>query len=338
LVFAICYLVFGIVYIHFKWSTLYQQLCFYHARWSAEKIFEVRHTFNGEKYVVNLDTRDCSCRKWSITRLPCCHSLAAMKFLNLDEEDFIPLCFKMSTYEETYQPIIYLTNGQHQWDVTEYPNVLPPPKRILPGRPKKKRRLEAWELKKKDKNVISVNRSGVRKKCGICMQIGHFRKTCPLRPKEYGPEPAPHSAPKSATAPTPDFAPESATAPTPSSAPESATAPTLASAPESATAPTPASVPDSAPATTPEFLTHPASTSELLAPASATQPAPATASQSATQNGPPPPSTTHEQATQITHGTESSQPVHQNLIPQPTRGRPFSRQKLQHRREVVWKP
>jgi len=307
-------LLFGIVYIHFKWSTLYQQLCFYHGRWSAEKIFEVRHTFNGEKYVVNLDTRDCSCRKWSITGLPCYHSLAAMKFLNLDEEDFIPLCFKMSTYEETYQPIIYPTNGQHQWDVTEYSDVLPPPKRILPGRPKKKRRLEAWELKKKDKNVISVNRSGVRKKCGICMQIGHFRKTCPLRPKEYGPEPAPHSAPKSATAPTPD------------------------SAPESATTPTPASVPDSALATTPEFVTHPASASELPAPASATQPAPATASQSATQNGPPPPSTTHEQATQITHGTESSQPVHQNLIPQPTRGRPFSRQKLQHRRGVVWKP
>ncbi|QCD86017.1 hypothetical protein DEO72_LG3g538 [Vigna unguiculata] len=67
-------------------------------------------------------------------------------------------------------------------------------------------------------------------------------------------------------------------------------------------------------------------------------PAHATASQSATQNGPPPPSTPHEQATQITHGTESSQPVHQNLIPQPTRGRPFSRQKLQHRREAVWKP
>jgi len=60
---------------------------------------------------------------------------------------------------------------------------------------------------------------------------------------------------------------------------------------------TPASVPGSAPATAPEFVTHPASASELPAPASATQPAPATASQSTTQNGPPPPSTPHEQAT-----------------------------------------
>jgi len=104
--------------------------------------------------------------------LPCCHSLGAMKFLNLDEEEFIPLCFKMSTYEETYQPIIYPTNGQHQWDVTEYPDVLPPPKRILPGRPKKKRRLEAWEMKKKDKHVISVKRSGVRRR-KINMKLNH---------------------------------------------------------------------------------------------------------------------------------------------------------------------
>jgi len=31
---------------------------------------------------------------------------------------------------------------------TEFSYVLPPPKRILPGRPKKKRRLEAWEMNK----------------------------------------------------------------------------------------------------------------------------------------------------------------------------------------------
>jgi len=119
-----------------------------------------------------------------------------MKFLNLDEEEFIPLCFKMSTYEETYQPIIYPTNRQHQWDATQYPDVLPLPKRILLGRPKKKRRLEAWEMKKKDKHVISVKRSCVRKKCAICMEVGHFKKTCPLWPKEYGPAPAPASAPQ----------------------------------------------------------------------------------------------------------------------------------------------
>jgi len=55
------------------------------------------------------------------------------------------------------------------------PNVLPPLKHILLGRPKKKRRLQASELKKDD---TKVRRVGVRKKCAICKQHEHNRTTC----------------------------------------------------------------------------------------------------------------------------------------------------------------
>ncbi|KOM46285.1 hypothetical protein LR48_Vigan06g159100 [Vigna angularis] len=54
--------------------------------------------------------------------------------------------------------------------------VLPPPKRILPGRPKKKRRLEPWELKKDD---TELRQGETRKRCGICRQLGYKRNTCP---------------------------------------------------------------------------------------------------------------------------------------------------------------
>ncbi|XP_047149888.1 uncharacterized protein LOC124821985 [Vigna umbellata] len=80
--------------------------------------------------------------KWAITGIPCCYSLAAMKFLNLDAENFIPCCFRKSTYEEIYSLIVYPINGNKMWEITTYVDVLPPPKIILPGRPKKKRRLE----------------------------------------------------------------------------------------------------------------------------------------------------------------------------------------------------
>jgi len=30
------------------------------------------------------------------------------------------------------------------WDITSYPDILPPPKRAFPSRPKKNRRLEEW--------------------------------------------------------------------------------------------------------------------------------------------------------------------------------------------------
>ncbi|XP_047173523.1 uncharacterized protein LOC124841314 [Vigna umbellata] len=110
--------------------------------WSGMKIFEVKHTsIIGEKYVVDLDKVECSCRKWTLTRITCCHALAAMNVLNINGEDYVSNWFRRATYQETYIPMIYPVNGHHLWEMTYHPNVLPPPKRVLPGRPKKKRRL-----------------------------------------------------------------------------------------------------------------------------------------------------------------------------------------------------
>ncbi|XP_027911494.1 uncharacterized protein LOC114170206 [Vigna unguiculata] len=106
------------------------------------KVFEVAHlSVLGDKYVVNLDTQDCSCRKWMITGIPCCHALAAIRFLNLNAADYIPLCFRKSTFEEMYNSIIYPINGQNMWPTTDFPDVMPPHKRIMPGDPRKR---EGW--------------------------------------------------------------------------------------------------------------------------------------------------------------------------------------------------
>jgi len=70
------------------------------------------------------------------------------------------------------------------WIQTEFPNVLPPPKRILPGRPKKKKRLEAWEMNKNGKHITKY---GLTKKCGICKEVGHNRKSCLQQPQSAPP-------------------------------------------------------------------------------------------------------------------------------------------------------
>ncbi|XP_052730436.1 uncharacterized protein LOC128195800 [Vigna angularis] len=148
--------------------------------WSGEKIFEVRHiSMMSDKYVVDIDKLECSCRKWTLTAIPCCHALAAMTFININGEDYVPHWFTKSTYQETYIPIIYPVNGPQLWETTSHPDVLPPTKRVLPGRPKKKRRLEPWELKKDD---TQLKQNGTRKRCSICRQVGHKRNSCPQAP------------------------------------------------------------------------------------------------------------------------------------------------------------
>ena len=173
----------------------------------------------GDKYVVNLDTQDCSCRNWMITGIPCCHALAAIMFLNLNAEDYIPLYFRKSSFEEMYNSIIYPINGQNMWPTTDFPDVMPPHKRIMPGRPKKKRMLEQWELRKDD---MQLGIGGHRKRFRVCHVLGHNRRHCPQLPTQVQSS-QPIDAPPQPTQPSQE--PTSATRqPTqPSQGPTSAT-------------------------------------------------------------------------------------------------------------------
>ncbi|WVZ26315.1 hypothetical protein V8G54_004859 [Vigna mungo] len=107
-------------------------------------------------------------RKWLLTGIPCCHAIAAMKFLNLDPENYVPIWFRRSTYEEAYASIIFPVNGHLLWERTPYVDVLPPSNRKLPGRPKKR-------------DETQMTKGGHHKKCSICRQVGHKRNKCPTQ-------------------------------------------------------------------------------------------------------------------------------------------------------------
>ncbi|XP_052723832.1 uncharacterized protein LOC128193770 [Vigna angularis] len=184
--------------------------CFIYFSWSTRKIFAVNHTSTiGNNFTLDLDTKQCSCRKWIISVIPCCHAIATMNYSNLDLENFIPTCFRRSTYEEAYASIIFPLNGHLLWERTTFPDLLPPVKRKLLGRPKKKRRLEAWELTNDD---TQMRVGGHRKKCSICRQRGHNKNNCPLCPQpaetiEAMDETQPSQAPPTTQSPLPSQLP-----------------------------------------------------------------------------------------------------------------------------------
>ncbi|KAF7802804.1 putative MULE transposase domain-containing protein [Senna tora] len=79
-----------------------------------------------DKFMVDLQKKECSCRAWMLTGIPCCHSITAMHFMRKTPDDYIPACFRKESYEECYGQIIYLTNGPTFWPSTQFPDVLPP--------------------------------------------------------------------------------------------------------------------------------------------------------------------------------------------------------------------
>src|ERR1051325_2709310 len=143
---------------------------------SDEHMFEVRHLENSaEKFTVNLKEKTCSCRRWELTGLPCVHSLAAMKNRNHSIDEYIPDYYRKSRYLQVYKPVIFPVNGSNLWVTTEYPDVMPPKFRKMPGRPKKRRNLEQGELDGTDKKM---RRTGFIVKCSRCKKVGHNKLTC----------------------------------------------------------------------------------------------------------------------------------------------------------------
>ncbi|CAH9091127.1 unnamed protein product, partial [Cuscuta epithymum] len=48
---------------------------------SSQVLFQVCHRL--DTLTVNLETKSCTCRKWDLSGVPCCHAVACMFFMNV---------------------------------------------------------------------------------------------------------------------------------------------------------------------------------------------------------------------------------------------------------------
>ncbi|XP_038680892.1 uncharacterized protein LOC119981819 [Tripterygium wilfordii] len=116
------------------------------AIWSgdvAHSLFEV--TCRPERYVVHIGDRTCTCRVWDLTGIPCCHAIAALRYVGLPVEEYVSHYFYKDTYLRGYGHIVRPLNGMNMYPKTHAEAILPPPPRTKMGRPQIKRRREEGE-------------------------------------------------------------------------------------------------------------------------------------------------------------------------------------------------
>uniref|UniRef100_A0A803KM68 SWIM-type domain-containing protein n=1 Tax=Chenopodium quinoa TaxID=63459 RepID=A0A803KM68_CHEQI len=78
-----------------------------------------------DTYVVNLETKACSCNRWTLMGFPCWHTLACIQLRRLDIENFIHPAYHVETYTKAYAPTFKAMSVHQQWEVTPYPRPLP---------------------------------------------------------------------------------------------------------------------------------------------------------------------------------------------------------------------
>lgn len=129
--------------------------------------------------IVDIRSRECSCRRWQLYGLPCAHAAAALVSCGHNAHMFAEPCFTVQSYRMTYSQMINPIPDKSQWreegegaegggaraDII----IRPPKTRRPPGRPKKKvLRVENF---KRPKRVVQ---------CGRCHMLGHSQKKCTM--------------------------------------------------------------------------------------------------------------------------------------------------------------
>ncbi|XP_015948461.1 uncharacterized protein LOC107473412 [Arachis duranensis] len=142
--------------------------------WSAAQTYEV---VNGlSKYTVDLSLRECSCKKWQLSGIPCTHAISCINFKGLELESYVDDCYKRDAYVKCYELSINPLNGPDLWEHTNFDDVMPPPYRKPSHRPVKKRKRGPDESKATCHTHLS--RRGQIQRCSKCGTSGHKRGRC----------------------------------------------------------------------------------------------------------------------------------------------------------------
>ncbi|XP_021721048.1 uncharacterized protein LOC110688589 [Chenopodium quinoa] len=146
----------------------------------TEVLFEVEN--NGDRHLVDLNAWKCSCYSWQLIGIPCHYAYACILYMRGDpDEDYVDAAYSRDKYLAAYTAVLMPMPGLKQWEKTSFPEPLPPPFKVMPSRPsKKKRKKEVGEDAERAADLAkkAARMGGKPYKCSNCMQYGHNIKRC----------------------------------------------------------------------------------------------------------------------------------------------------------------
>ncbi|XP_068323420.1 uncharacterized protein [Pyrus communis] len=157
----------------------------------------------GKQYVVDLVEKTCSCRKFSLTGIPCNHAITTLNFKREKPEDYVDAYYSKARYLEVYSHLVMSMNEMSWWEETDNLPILPFTYTRQPRRLRRRRNKEAAKRDNEGEQTptnptnnpqghpqpLKLGRKGQDTlKCTICKNKGHNARThhihLPLRDKQ----------------------------------------------------------------------------------------------------------------------------------------------------------
>ncbi|GJS21174.1 putative RNA-directed DNA polymerase, eukaryota, reverse transcriptase zinc-binding domain protein [Tanacetum coccineum] len=158
---------------------------FYTVLWNGRIKYQVSGPYE-DQCVVDIKEKNCSCRKWELTGMPCKHAVSVINEITITNADvrvpesWVYSSYWVSTWAKQYSYTINPMNGRNLWSKHPSPYTIIPPK-IHPqiGRPPKSRKKSAGEISSQKMSVNGkLSRVGKSVTCGKCGMKGHNRTSC----------------------------------------------------------------------------------------------------------------------------------------------------------------
>jgi len=122
------------------------------------------------RFIVDLEKKECTCRGWQLTGLPCVHAIAYIGTRRVELEDFVDPYYSVEMFKAAYATVVAPMPGKEEWEKVDIGFTLLPPKcNRAAGRPRKRRLVGAEE---------DGSSSRGKRRCKRCGGFGHLQKTC----------------------------------------------------------------------------------------------------------------------------------------------------------------
>jgi len=144
---------------------------------TGQRIFQVQSKEN--TYIVDIVNKQCECRRWDLTGIPCFHAISCCRHERIPPETVIPACYSVEAFATAYANNIWPCKDMANWEKTVGPPVAPPVYEKRIGRPPKARKKQAYEVQ--GRNGPKLTKHGSKMHCSWCKSPDHNVRACELK-------------------------------------------------------------------------------------------------------------------------------------------------------------